>query len=64
MEQTVKAEFENYQARSVAIKKIIDTCNFYKGNFVLLWHNETFVEKEGKLLYKEVLDYIREIMYK
>lgn len=62
MEQTMKSEFDCFQTRFIAMKRTIDICNFYKGNFVLLWHNATLVEKEDKLLYKEILKYIREIM--
>ena len=58
----MKSEFDCFQTRFIAMKRTIDICNFYKGNFVLLWHNATLVEKEDKLLYKEILKYIREIM--
>lgn len=39
------------------IKKLVDTTRMYNGEFVLLWHNSAFVNKDHRTVYEEVLKY-------
>ena len=35
--------------------KVKEICHFYKGDFVLLWHNNQLSKKEQKNLYLELI---------
>lgn len=61
MEQTMKGEFEGTKLQFEAIKRMIDICKFYNGNFVLLWHNETLADKDDKIFYDKIINYIKQV---
>jgi hypothetical protein len=61
MEQTMKGEFDGIKLQFEAIKRMIDICKFYNGNFVLLWHNETLADKDDKIFYGKIIDYIKQV---
>lgn len=37
-------------------KKLKDLCRYYKGNFIILFHNNSLITTVQKKLYKQVLD--------
>ena len=40
------------------IIEIINTCHFYHGEFVLLWHNSYLIEEWKKSVYSEIIKYL------
>ena len=51
------------QVMTNKIKQLIDTVKVYQGEFVLLWHNSAFRNKDFNDVYIEILKYANEIGY-
>ncbi|WP_299150192.1 polysaccharide deacetylase family protein [uncultured Dokdonia sp.] len=48
----------NPNIMSSRIKELIDTTRFYNGEFVFLWHNSAFRNKQYNKVYEDVLRYV------
>lgn len=55
MEVSLPFETNNYNEKYEISKNLVNTCKFYNGNFVLLWHNQALIEQSEKELYENIL---------
>lgn len=58
MDVTLDREWKNSFDKYASVKSLVDTCKFYKGNFVLLWHNELLVSEEQRELYSQIIQLV------
>lgn len=56
MEVSLPFESNSKTEQFDIVKNLVDTCKFYNGNFVLLWHNQALMNESDKQFYENIIN--------